>query len=221
MKMRVFWDIAPCTLSGVDRRFRGAHCLHHHPDDGGSTHSQTSVYSNKTTRRYIPEDSHLQVNTHSIILFNKIDKRETWNCFCFSNLSISGLICLAANHTRPSTYSLVWEVLVLDLTLLITLSTKHIGVPWSDKAWIKPQKHKVISDFKFSFFHFLAYSSFERSIKRISFEEMSGNTNTQLKRVSYVNYRVSSYDKRYTRIAVQLQHKSRGLRTFLLVGILT
>jgi hypothetical protein len=37
----VFWDILPCKMI-VDRRFRGAYCLHHQgwwiPDDGGSTH---------------------------------------------------------------------------------------------------------------------------------------------------------------------------------------
>jgi hypothetical protein len=47
MKMRVFCDIAPCSLVGIDRCFRGVYCLHHqgdirmvihHPDDGGSTH---------------------------------------------------------------------------------------------------------------------------------------------------------------------------------------
>jgi hypothetical protein len=26
----VFWDILPCKMI-VDRRFRGAYCLHHHP----------------------------------------------------------------------------------------------------------------------------------------------------------------------------------------------
>jgi hypothetical protein len=32
MKMTAFWDT-------VDRRFRGAYCLHHQsPDDGGSNH---------------------------------------------------------------------------------------------------------------------------------------------------------------------------------------
>jgi hypothetical protein len=42
MKFRVFWDVAPCSLVGVDRRFRDAYCLHqqgrYHPDDGGSTY---------------------------------------------------------------------------------------------------------------------------------------------------------------------------------------
>jgi len=33
----VFWDRLPCKMI-VDRRFRGAYCLHHHPDDGRNTH---------------------------------------------------------------------------------------------------------------------------------------------------------------------------------------
>jgi hypothetical protein len=44
MKIRAFWDIAQCSLVVVDRRFRGAYCLHeqgndghHYPVDGGST----------------------------------------------------------------------------------------------------------------------------------------------------------------------------------------
>jgi hypothetical protein len=65
MKFRVLWDVAPCSL-GVDRRFRVAYCHHHkithHPDDGGSSNSETSVYSNENTRRYIPEDSKLHSN---------------------------------------------------------------------------------------------------------------------------------------------------------------
>jgi hypothetical protein len=32
--MMVVWVIAPYSLVEVDRRFRGAYCLHHHPDDG-------------------------------------------------------------------------------------------------------------------------------------------------------------------------------------------
>jgi hypothetical protein len=35
MKIRAFWDIAPCSL-GVDWYFRGTYCLQHdHPDVGG------------------------------------------------------------------------------------------------------------------------------------------------------------------------------------------
>jgi hypothetical protein len=32
MKIRAFWDTAPCSL-GVDRRFRGAYCLHHQGEE--------------------------------------------------------------------------------------------------------------------------------------------------------------------------------------------
>jgi hypothetical protein len=39
LKMTVFWDVAPCRLVEVYRRFRGAYCFHHRgnhrPDDGG------------------------------------------------------------------------------------------------------------------------------------------------------------------------------------------
>jgi hypothetical protein len=38
MKFRLFWDVAPCSHVEVDRRFRGAYCLHHQGDDGGSAH---------------------------------------------------------------------------------------------------------------------------------------------------------------------------------------
>jgi hypothetical protein len=27
MNMAVFWDVAPCSLVGTDRRFKGAYCL--------------------------------------------------------------------------------------------------------------------------------------------------------------------------------------------------
>jgi hypothetical protein len=37
MKIRVFWDVAPCNLVGVERRFRVTYCLHHEGHDGDST----------------------------------------------------------------------------------------------------------------------------------------------------------------------------------------
>jgi hypothetical protein len=45
-KIIAFWDIGMCSLE-VDRRFKGAYCLHHQGD------------FNETTRRYIPESCHL------------------------------------------------------------------------------------------------------------------------------------------------------------------
>jgi hypothetical protein len=32
MKMRTFWDVSPCCIVGVDRRFRGVYCLHNQSD---------------------------------------------------------------------------------------------------------------------------------------------------------------------------------------------
>jgi hypothetical protein len=37
IKMRAFCDIALCSL-GVDRHFKGAYCLNHHPDGGDNTY---------------------------------------------------------------------------------------------------------------------------------------------------------------------------------------
>jgi hypothetical protein len=53
MKFRiVFWDVLPCKIT-VDRRFRGACCLHH--QEAART-SETSA-DNYFTRQYIPEDN--------------------------------------------------------------------------------------------------------------------------------------------------------------------
>jgi hypothetical protein len=48
MQITAFWDIAPCSLVEVDRRFRGAYGLYdqvsdHYPDDGVSI-SETSIF---------------------------------------------------------------------------------------------------------------------------------------------------------------------------------
>jgi hypothetical protein len=49
MKMKAFWNIAPCSLVGIYRSFRGAYCLHYHADD----YAKTSVDSEETIRRCI------------------------------------------------------------------------------------------------------------------------------------------------------------------------
>jgi hypothetical protein len=38
LKFKVFLVVVPCSHVEVDRCFRGAYCLHHRPDDGGSTY---------------------------------------------------------------------------------------------------------------------------------------------------------------------------------------
>jgi hypothetical protein len=43
----VFWDVLPCKII-VDRRFRGAYCLHHQDE---------TLVDSYFTRQYIPEDN--------------------------------------------------------------------------------------------------------------------------------------------------------------------
>jgi hypothetical protein len=50
-----FWDVAPCSLVEIYRRFRGAFSLHYQDDDL----PETSVNFYDTTLRNIPGDSHL------------------------------------------------------------------------------------------------------------------------------------------------------------------
>jgi hypothetical protein len=61
MKMAVFLDVAPCSLVEIDRRFRGAYCLHH---QGGLvvtavSLSEMPVNLYQTARRINPNGSHL------------------------------------------------------------------------------------------------------------------------------------------------------------------
>jgi hypothetical protein len=60
MKMTVFWVLAPCSLIEIDRRFRGAYCLHRLDVKALST-CETLVSFYQTTGRNITEDSHLQI----------------------------------------------------------------------------------------------------------------------------------------------------------------
>jgi hypothetical protein len=57
--MTVSWDVAPCRLVEVYRRFRGAYCLALIMEAVRT--SETSVNFYQTTRRYNREDSHLRV----------------------------------------------------------------------------------------------------------------------------------------------------------------
>jgi hypothetical protein len=58
MKMTVFWDVTPCSLVKVYRRFIDLIM------EAENT-SETSVNFYQTTRRNIPEDSHLQYTGYS------------------------------------------------------------------------------------------------------------------------------------------------------------
>jgi hypothetical protein len=58
-KKAIFWDVAPCSLTEIDKHFRGAYCLHHqgthHPDNGGNKCQWVNFY--ETTEHSIPENS--------------------------------------------------------------------------------------------------------------------------------------------------------------------
>jgi hypothetical protein len=53
MNMAAFWDIAPCRLVRIDRRFRGAYFIQHQGDP------ETSVSNDQTARCSITEDGNL------------------------------------------------------------------------------------------------------------------------------------------------------------------
>jgi hypothetical protein len=60
MKLKIFWDVLPCSSLNFDRRFRGTCCIHHQAlmMEAART-SETSVEIQLRTRQYIPEDSEL------------------------------------------------------------------------------------------------------------------------------------------------------------------
>jgi hypothetical protein len=93
LTMTVVWDVAPCGLVEINRRFRGAYCLHYQanpprPDDGAVSTSETSVNFYQTTRRNIPDDSHLHIrrcgnrNSHQV----ETDSRNIISYRYYSNI---------------------------------------------------------------------------------------------------------------------------------------
>jgi hypothetical protein len=57
IQFRVFWDVLTCSQADVDRRFRGAYCLHQALMMEAVCTSETSVKIYFTIPQYIPEDS--------------------------------------------------------------------------------------------------------------------------------------------------------------------
>jgi hypothetical protein len=86
LKFRVFWDVTPCSL-GVDWLFRGAYCLHHHPDDGGSTHLW-SFGPLQDCMALHPRDSKLHTRHHENL---KSQKLWTYTSIKLSSVKIFSL----------------------------------------------------------------------------------------------------------------------------------
>jgi hypothetical protein len=62
--MTAFWDIAPCSIVEVDRRFRASYFLHHRFIDlmmEAVCTSETSVNLYEATRHSIPEGCHIHI----------------------------------------------------------------------------------------------------------------------------------------------------------------
>jgi hypothetical protein len=63
-KMTAFWDVVPRSLAEVDMN---------RPDVKAVRTSQTPVYFNETTRRYIAEVCHLQIRRRENVRSHKVD----------------------------------------------------------------------------------------------------------------------------------------------------
>jgi hypothetical protein len=62
LKMAVFWDVAPCNLVKIGRRFRDAFWIHHQGESPLNLWiPEMSVSFYEITRRNISEDSHLHI----------------------------------------------------------------------------------------------------------------------------------------------------------------
>jgi hypothetical protein len=90
-KMTVFWDVAPCNVVEIGRRFRGAYCFHHHGLLMAISTSETSVNFYETTRCNIPEDSH--IHTRHV---------RTWNLTLPQKVTIWSLSSTSSVQSRPS-----------------------------------------------------------------------------------------------------------------------
>jgi hypothetical protein len=77
-KTTVFWDVAPCSLIEVYRRFRGAYCLlMHRPDDGGSMHLWNVLQLLRDYTAQYPK--RLRVIFNGIIVFtNSLERSPSW-----------------------------------------------------------------------------------------------------------------------------------------------
>jgi hypothetical protein len=73
MKIDVFWDVVPCSLVDIYKRFREAYCLHHpHSEAENSYETRVSIY--QTTQSYIPENSHFMFYCQNITVIINIPK---------------------------------------------------------------------------------------------------------------------------------------------------
>jgi hypothetical protein len=93
MKMRVFWDIKPCSLVGEDRRFKGAYCLRYQGDESHKLYSSGLTGHLKTQRTQHTAHPFIHINIKKKILSSEF---------------IVDLSCLRATTSSKINRSNIW-----------------------------------------------------------------------------------------------------------------
>jgi hypothetical protein len=80
--MAVSWAVAPCSLVGVYRSFRGACCLYHQgPDNGGSKHRFGTDFDSELTDDAVAFNKMASVTVYNAILTDiKTDTCTSLKC---------------------------------------------------------------------------------------------------------------------------------------------
>jgi hypothetical protein len=107
--MRVFWDIAPYSLIGADRRFRGTYCHHpDSPDDGG----RMDVSKRRPTPRLHGALSQKTLMCINLDRFGYKSSSHHGSCnwLCYIP-SLEWLLVLTFSDCRPVSHILRCEVL--------------------------------------------------------------------------------------------------------------
>jgi hypothetical protein len=110
MKMTVLGDIAPCSLVEIEWRFRGAYCLHHQGNDGGSKHLSNvgkllPDYTAQQPRRQPSwrwdSSSYYWVTERRLKHLNELERRLFYHHLTATELGHL-LACSGLNHPKVS-----------------------------------------------------------------------------------------------------------------------
>jgi hypothetical protein len=127
LKMKTLWDIASCSLLGLDRRFRGAYCLHHQRDHASF---QKALIFRVMYLRFSQMASNLfisavcAVSTHwpsDLSRLHFMLSHVNWHAFIIFHIFYSSLLCHQMPFLRlPSFLSLCYSLFSFLLTFSYT-----------------------------------------------------------------------------------------------------